>query len=107
MFRRPDPLADPAPLIRRVYAYVAYRIGAGADADDVTGEVFARGVRYRNSYDPSRGDPTAWLLGIARRVLADRGMAETVPLDEEWDAPVEAPADQVIDRLVLHQAIAG
>jgi len=35
MFER-DPLANPEPLIRRVYAYVAYRIGDGPDAEDVT-----------------------------------------------------------------------
>ena len=38
-----DPLADPQPLIRRVYAYVAYRIGEGADAahrpDTPTGDL--------------------------------------------------------------------
>ena len=42
MIRARDPLADPEPLIRRVYAYVAYRIGDGPDAEDVTSEVFER-----------------------------------------------------------------
>ena len=41
MMRR-DPLANPEPLVRRVYAYVAYRIGSGPDAEDVTSEVFER-----------------------------------------------------------------
>ncbi|MGD0714498.1 MAG: hypothetical protein ABSB24_09975 [Gaiellaceae bacterium] len=36
MFASRDPLAHPEPLIRRVYAYVAYRIGDGADGEDVT-----------------------------------------------------------------------
>ena len=67
-----DPLADPEPLIRRVYAYVAYRIGGGPDAEDVTSEVFERALRYRDGYDPSKGDPAAWLIGIARRRLAIR-----------------------------------
>ena len=52
---REDPLADPTPLIRRVYAYVAYRIGDGPDAEDVTSEVFERALKYRSSYDPTRG----------------------------------------------------
>lgn len=64
-----DPLADPEPLIRRVYAYVAYRIGEGADAEDVTSEVFERAVRYRDTYDRRKGEPIAWLIGIARRSL--------------------------------------
>ena len=66
-----DPLSDPKPLIRRVYAYVAYRIGDGPDAQDVTSETFARALRYRSSFDPKQGEPIAWLLGIARRCMAD------------------------------------
>lgn len=71
MLRREDPLADPAPLVRRVYAYVAYRIGDGPEAEDVTSETFERALRYRSSYDPRRGPPAAWLVGIARRCLDD------------------------------------
>ena len=69
--RRRDPLANPRPLIRRVYSYVAYRIGDGPDAEDVTSEVFERALRYRASYDESRGQPVPWLLGIARRCVDD------------------------------------
>jgi RNA polymerase sigma-70 factor (ECF subfamily) len=68
MLRR-DPLADPQPLIRRVYAYVVYRIGEGPEAEDLTSDVFERALRYRGSYDPSKGAPAAWLIGIARRLL--------------------------------------
>src|SRR2546430_14342433 len=69
--RRSDPLANPAALIRRVYSYVAYRIGDGPEAEDVTSEVFERALRYRSSYDESRGGPLPWLLGIARRCIDD------------------------------------
>lgn len=69
---RRDPLANPEALIRRVYAYVAYVIGDGPDAEDVTSETFARATRYRKSYDPSKGSPATWLVGIARRCIADR-----------------------------------
>jgi RNA polymerase sigma-70 factor (ECF subfamily) len=67
----PDPLENSPALIRRVYSYVAYRIGDGPDAEDVTSEVFERALRYRRSYDPARGAPLAWLLGIARRCVED------------------------------------
>ena len=66
---RSDPLADAERLIKRVYAYVAYRIGDGADAEDVTSETFERAVRYKSSYDRSKGEPISWLLGIARRCI--------------------------------------
>ena len=79
-----DPLANPAPLIRRVYAYAAYRVGPGADAEDVTSETFERALRYRDSFDPKRGDAAAWLIGIASRCIADRALRKDVPL-ETWD----------------------
>jgi RNA polymerase sigma-70 factor (ECF subfamily) len=68
---RRDPLSDPEPLIKRVYSYVAYRIGPGADAEDVTSTVIERALRYRGSYDPAKGDPRGWLLGIARTCVDD------------------------------------
>ena len=66
-----DPLEKPEEAIRRVYAYVAYRIGAGHDAEDVTSATIERAVRYRHTYRSSEGPPAAWLIGIARRCIAD------------------------------------
>ena len=104
-----DPLADPERLIRRVYAYVAYRIGDGPDAEDVTSETFERALRYRGSYDPSKGEPVAWLIGIARRVVAGRGADVTeIPVDElpEVVAP-QTLADEVEVRLAVRSAVAA
>jgi RNA polymerase sigma-70 factor (ECF subfamily) len=101
-----DPLADPRPLIRRVYAYAAYRIGAGPDAEDVTSETFERALRYRDSFDPRRGDPAAWLVGIARRCIVDAAVqheAATTELPERW---LEGEDDLSLDRLELRAAIA-
>ena len=69
---RVDPLANPEPLIKRVYAYVAYRVGDGPDAEDLTSETFERALRYKKSYDSSKGEPIAWLIGIARRCIEGR-----------------------------------
>ena len=71
----PDPFAHPEPLIRSVYAYVAYRIGHGPDAEDVVSDTIERALRYRDSYKPSLGEPIAWLIGIARRTIVDRQVA--------------------------------
>lgn len=100
-----DPLRDPAPLIRRVYAYVAYRIGDGPEAEDVTSATFERALRYRNTYDPRRGEPIAWLLGIARRCIGD-SYAESVPVpgdDQPEVAEDFAPAAE--GRIVLAKAV--
>jgi RNA polymerase sigma-70 factor, ECF subfamily len=104
---RRDPLADPEPLLRRVYSYVAYRIGLGPDAGDVTSETYARALRARNTYDPSRGTPVAWLIGIARRCLAEAMAEAPVPsptLPEAAD--VSHFEEQALRRVALGAAIA-
>jgi RNA polymerase sigma factor (sigma-70 family) len=89
-----------------VYSFVAYRIGAGHDAEDVTGEVFERALRYRAGYDASKGAPLAWLVGIARNALADRALsgAETVTEVPDTPAPGELEHDSV-ERLTLNAAL--
>ena len=66
-----DPLSEPEEAIRRLYGYVSYRIGSGADAEDVVSATIERALTYRNSYDPGKGSPAAWLAGIANRCLSD------------------------------------
>jgi RNA polymerase sigma-70 factor (ECF subfamily) len=88
---RRDPLANPEPLIRRVYAYVAYRIGEGPDAEDVTSNTFERALRYRDSFDPRRGEAAAWLIGIARRCIDDALARRVLVLDEAVETA--APGD--------------
>ncbi|HEV2773458.1 MAG TPA: sigma-70 family RNA polymerase sigma factor [Thermoleophilaceae bacterium] len=100
-----DPLAHPEPLIRRVYAYVAYRVGDGPAAEDITGETFVRAVRYRDSYDPAKGKPADWLLGIASRCISDaRTERETQPPPEEISAAGDVAAEAA-DRLALRAGV--
>ena len=103
---RHDPLADPQPLIRRVYAYVAYRIGDGADAEDVTSATFERALRYRASFDPKRGDAVSWLIGIARRCIADALQRGDVPTGDLPEHPVESDEELALSRLDLRAAVA-
>jgi RNA polymerase sigma-70 factor, ECF subfamily len=103
-----DPLAPPEEAIRRLYAYVAYRIGPGPDAEDAVSETIERALRYRSSYDERKGSPAAWLAAIASHVLADAarargGAGEPVP---EPDAEVEDFSSRSQQRLDLHEAVA-
>jgi RNA polymerase sigma factor (sigma-70 family) len=104
-----DPLAQPEPLIRRVYAYVAYRIGDGPEAEDITSEVFERAIRYRKSYKPERAeDPTSWLVGIARRSIAESFAARNPLATEMPELADEGDLEeQAIGRLGLQAAVAG
>src|SRR6266550_1140719 len=105
---RKDPLADPAPLIRRVYSYVAYRIGDGPDAEDLTSEVFERALKYRESYDPDRGGPVPWLIGIARRCVDGRRYipthADSAHVEQAVPDDLEA---SVLERLTLAPAVSA
>ena len=91
MIGRRDPFADPRELIDRLYAYVAYLVGDGPDAEDVTSEAFERGLRYRDSFDPKRGTALSWLIGIARRCLADRALRGPATTSDEELADRPAP----------------
>jgi RNA polymerase sigma factor (sigma-70 family) len=105
---RRDPLAHPERLIRSVYAYVAYRVGPGPDAEDITSETFERALRYRDSYDPGRGEPLAWLIGIARRCVngafADQLAAPMESVPER--AAKDDVAEDTLRRLTLAAAVA-
>jgi RNA polymerase sigma-70 factor (ECF subfamily) len=81
-------------------------MGDGPDAQDVTSETFARALRYRSSFDPKKGDPVAWLLGIARRCIHDAQVARAgeVELPYEVAAPGELEAESV-ERLDLRWAV--
>jgi len=103
---RTDPFTDPAQLLGRVYAYVAYRVGDGYAAEDVTSEAFERALRYRDSFDPRRGDPASWLIGIARRCIADAALRRELPTGEPPERPIEGHEDGAVRRIELAAAVA-
>jgi RNA polymerase sigma factor (sigma-70 family) len=105
---RHDPLADPEDAVRRVYAYVAYRLGHGHDAEDVTSKVIERAIMYRASYDQGRGNAIGWLIGIARTCVDDalRSRAQTAgELDESMAADTDVEGETV-RKLAVTEAVA-
>ncbi len=103
---RVDPLANPEPLIRRVYAYVAYRVGHGPDAEDLTSETFERALRYKKSYDSTKGEPVAWLIGIARRCVEGRPMSPELSSEHLEAAAHGDLEDDALRRISLSGAVA-
>ncbi len=74
-----------------VYAYVASLLRDGPAAEEVTATAFERAYRKRHRFDPSKGEPRAWLFGIARNAALDelrrRGrQAELAAEPEDVDA---------------------
>jgi RNA polymerase sigma-70 factor (ECF subfamily) len=102
-----DPFKNPEPLIRRVYAYAAYRIGPGPDAEDVTSEVLERALRYEDSFDESKGDFVGWLLGIARRTVDQhQSQPYAFPLEPKPPAAPDDVEQEALDRVALEAAFA-
>ncbi len=102
---RVDPLANPEALIKRVYAYVAYRVGDGPDAEDLTSETFERALRYKKSYDSSKGEPIAWLIGIARRCVEGRPASLELASEVVEAADHRDLEDDALRRIALSGAV--
>jgi RNA polymerase sigma factor (sigma-70 family) len=103
-----DPLANAPELIRRIYSYVAYRLGDGPDAEDVTSEIFERALRYRKSYDPSRGEPLSWLIGMAHRCVDDAlRRSPFVAVAQPDLSSAEDLEAETVERLTVEAVIEG
>lgn len=84
-------------------------------ADDVVQDVFVRAWAYRASFDPDRAVLPAWIVGITRRVIADRAKQAardrqaTVELgdgDAADAVPVQDDVDAAVTRLVVRDVLA-
>ncbi len=71
--------ADPAAFeifyrrhVDRVVRFCVARSGDTAGAADLVADTFVAALASASRYDPARGEPVAWLLGIAARLLANR-----------------------------------
>jgi RNA polymerase sigma-70 factor, ECF subfamily len=95
-----------------VYAYVASLLHDGPAAEEVTATAFERAYRKRKKFDPSKGEPRAWLFGIARNAALDelrrRGrQAELAAEPADLDSPtVDSGAERSEQRLALRDALA-
>ena len=57
--------------VDRVIRFAARRASEPADVADVTAATFVAAVGAAATYDPARGEPGAWLLGVAARLMAN------------------------------------
>jgi len=95
-----------------VYAYVAGLLRDRAAAEEVTATAFERAYRKRARFDRGRGEPRAWLFGIARNAALDelrrRGrQAELSAEPVDLSAPeLDESAETSEQRLALTAALA-
>ena len=94
-----------------VYAYVASLLRDDAAAEEVTAAAFERAYRKRRRFDPERGEPRAWLFGIARNAALDelrrRGrQAELTAEPADLEGPgTEEGAEHSERRLAVSAAL--
>jgi RNA polymerase sigma-70 factor, ECF subfamily len=87
-----------------LFAFLAYRTGDRALAEDLLGDVFERALRAHVRFDPRRGSETTWLYAIAvnrlrdhhRRALVERRALERVGIEEA--IPGDPSDDRLADR---------
>ena len=60
----------------RVVDFVARRGHSPEDVADIVADVFVEAVRSSGRFDPSRGEPLAWLLGIASNLISSSWRAQ-------------------------------
>jgi RNA polymerase sigma-70 factor (ECF subfamily) len=90
-------------------------LGSRQDAEDVTQQVFVSAWQSRGTLRPSDSALPAWLIGIARRRVADeyarRAKAarnsRAVAANTAADADVEGrdTVDRLVDRVLLREAV--
>lgn len=72
--------------VARVYAYVAYRVGRTADAEDLTADVFLRVVEGLPHFeDRGEGSFAAWLFRIAHNAVSQFYRQQPVTGDMSLD----------------------
>ncbi len=67
-----------------IFDYVARRVGNFADAEDLTMQVFAKGLKAVSGYEDRGHSVKAWLYRIAHNAVVDhfRAQRQSVELDE-------------------------
>jgi len=87
--------------LAEVWRYARRRCATSSDADDIVGETFAVAWRRRADLPPGEGAARLWLLGTARRVLANQRRGQdrqrrlrTRAASLVQPAPVEAASDE-------------
>ncbi|GAA0230813.1 ECF subfamily RNA polymerase sigma factor, BldN family [Cryptosporangium japonicum] len=92
-----------------VYRYISYRIGSRTVAEDLTSEVWLRALRRIGSVTWQGRDLGAWLVTIARNLIADHyksararlevTTADMLEADDEAPGPEGRPEAEVLTRL--------
>ncbi|MGC5343453.1 ECF subfamily RNA polymerase sigma factor, BldN family [Streptomyces sp. DT24] len=88
-----------------VYRYIYYRVGSKATAEDLTSETFLRALRRISTFTWQGRDFGAWLVTIARNLVADHFKSSRFRLEVTTGEMLDAneversPEDSVLEAL--------
>jgi RNA polymerase sigma-70 factor (ECF subfamily) len=88
-----------------VYRYIYYRVGSKATAEDLTSETFLRALRRIGTFTWQGRDFGAWLVTIARNLVADHFKSSRFRLEVTTGEMLDAneversPEDDVLEQL--------
>jgi RNA polymerase sigma-70 factor (ECF subfamily) len=88
-----------------VYRYIYYRVGSKATAEDLTSETFLRALRRIGTFTWQGRDFGAWLVTIARNLVADHFKSSRFRLEVttgeflDTDEVECSPEDSVLESL--------
>jgi RNA polymerase sigma-70 factor (ECF subfamily) len=80
-----------------VHRYIAYRVSNHSLAEDLTSETFLRALRRISSYTWQGRDFGAWLVTIARNLIADHFKSSRYKMELATSDLVEAGADRRLE----------
>ncbi len=90
-----------------VYNYFRFHVPQLDVAEDLTAETFLKVVRAADRFDPAKGSSKAWILTVARNVLADwrrrARLRQYVTLGTMHDLVYEAPSPE--ERLLREEEV--
>lgn len=75
-----------------VVRFLVHMVGDRHLAEDLAADTFERALRAWQGYDPARGTPLMWLVGIARRIALDHFRAEKRRVARETRYAASEPA---------------
>jgi RNA polymerase sigma-70 factor (ECF subfamily) len=98
-----------------VYSLVLRILGNEADAEEVTLDTYTQVWRIARTYDPSRGNVTAWIVKIGRSRALDRlraratraQMVERIPEFVEIPASDFTPEEGTIPGMIKLRELLG
>jgi RNA polymerase sigma factor (sigma-70 family) len=93
-----------------LFAFLAYRTGDRALAEDLLADAFERALRSRGRFNPRRGSQKTWLYAIALNLLRDharRAAAEGRALGRVDQPSAPDELEGVERREALNRALGG